>query len=99
MIITGGAPASKPAGQSRGRSSRHAQVQADSFLEQAGEAHGEDAGAAPNVQEPSAAIQAKLPSKKSLKSRRIGGPTAAVVDSRPVVDRRVVSHHQTVLAV
>jgi pimeloyl-ACP methyl ester carboxylesterase len=36
-----------------------------SFLEQAGQAHGEDAGAAPNVQEPSAAIQAKFLSKKS----------------------------------
>jgi len=34
-----------------------------------GEAHGEDAGAAPNVQERSAAIQAKFLSKKSFKSR------------------------------
>jgi hypothetical protein len=73
-------------------------VQADSFLGQAGEAHGEDAGAAPDVQEPSAAIQAKFLGKKSLKSRRIGGPAIAVVDSRPVVDRRIVSHHQLDLA-
>jgi hypothetical protein len=44
-------------------------VQADRLLEQGGEAHGEDAGAAPNVQKPSAAVEAKFLSKKSLKSR------------------------------
>jgi hypothetical protein len=49
--------------------------------------------------QPSAAIQAKFLSKKSLKSRRIAGPAVAVAGSRAVVDHGVVSHHQTVLVV
>jgi hypothetical protein len=41
-------------------------IQADGVLEQAGQSYGKDAGTAPDVQEPSAAIQAEVLSEESV---------------------------------
>jgi hypothetical protein len=41
-------------------------IQADGVLEQAGQPYGQDAGTAPDVQEPAAAIKAEVLSEESL---------------------------------
>ena len=41
-------------------------IQADGVLEQVGQSYGKDAGTAPDVQEPSAAIQAEFLNEQSL---------------------------------
>ena len=41
-------------------------IQADGVLEQVGQSYGKDAGTAPDVKEPSAAIQAEVLSEESL---------------------------------
>jgi hypothetical protein len=70
-------------------------VKADGALKQVGQSYGEDAGTAPDVQQPSAAIQAEFLSEQSLEPGRVRGPTAPVVDSRALIERRVVSHRGT----
>ena len=70
-------------------------VKADGVLEQVGQSYGEDAGTAPDVQEPSAAVQAEFLSEESLEPGRVGRPPAPVVDSRAFIERRVVSHRRT----
>src|SRR5580704_14585703 len=70
-------------------------VKADGALKQVGQSYGEDAGTAPDVQQPSAAIQAEFLSEESLEAGRVGGSPVPVVDSRALKERRVVSHRRT----
>ena len=61
-------------------------VKADGALKQVGQSYGEDAGTAPDVQEPSAAIQAEFLCEESLEPGRVGRPSAPVVDSRAFIE-------------
>jgi len=69
-------------------------VKADSVLEQVGQSYGKAAGTAPDVQEPSATVQAEFLSQESLELGRVGRPPGPVVDSRAIIERRVVSHRR-----
>lgn len=60
-------------------------IQADGGLKEVGQSYGEDAGTAPDVQEPPAAIQAEFLSEESLELGRVRGPSAPVVDSRAFI--------------
>jgi hypothetical protein len=70
-------------------------VKTDGALEQVRQPYGEDAGTAPDVQQPPAAVQAEFLSEESLEAGRVRGPTAPVVASRAIIERRVVSHRRT----
>jgi hypothetical protein len=70
-------------------------VKADGALKQVRQSYGEDAGTAPDVQQPAAAIEAELLSEESLEPGRVSGSPVPVVDSRAIVERRVVSHGGT----
>ena len=61
-------------------------VKADGALKQLGQSYGEDAGTAPDVQQPSAAIQAEFLSEESLEPGRVGGSPGPVVDSRASIE-------------
>ena len=61
-------------------------VKADGVLEQAGQSYGKAAGTAPDVQEPSAAIQAEFLCEESLEPGRVRRPSAPVVDSRAFLE-------------
>jgi hypothetical protein len=66
-------------------------VKADGVLEHQGQSYGEAAGTAPDVQEPSATVQAEFLSEEGLELRRVGRPSGPVVHSRASIERRVVS--------
>src|SRR5580692_3240406 len=70
-------------------------VKADGALKQVRQSYGEDAGTTPHVQQPSAAIQAEFLSEESLEPGRVGRSPVPVVDSRAIIERRVVSHRRT----
>jgi hypothetical protein len=70
-------------------------VKADGALKQVRQSYGEDSGTAPDVQQPSAAIQAEFISEESLEPGRVGGSPVPAVDSRALIERRVVSHRRT----
>ena len=77
------------------RSSRDRDPGRRRALEQVGQSYGKDAGTAPDVQEPSAAIQAEVLSEESLELGEYGGTPAPVVDSCASIERRVVPHRRT----
>ena len=70
-------------------------VKADGARKEAGQSYGEDAGTAPDVQESPAAIQAEFRCEESLEPGRVGRPSAPVVNSRALIERRVTLHGRT----
>jgi hypothetical protein len=68
-------------------------VEADCFLKQVGESDGEDARAAPNIEQAPAPIETFFIGENRLKLGRVGRSTVPVMNRRTLVGRWVVRHN------